>query len=199
MPEITSLPHAAPIQMRESDVGPGRAFRRTLGLWCHDLTVQLQRSRLGPPPSWAATVRATLSGSLLGVIAAAAAARNPNAVVIMPGGVIAVTMLFRSRIRTWVVIVSAILAGILSGLLWLAFNGAHATQWVLAADAGLCPIAAVGVARLLTLIAPVAMVVGQPADEVPGTTPARQSDSTAPPATDDAAPPLPADLIQRPH
>jgi hypothetical protein len=116
----------------------------------------------------------------------------------MPGAVIAVVMLFRRRIRTWAVIVSAILAGILSGLLWLAFNAAHATHWVLPADAGLCPIAAVGVARLLMLITSASMDSREPADEAAGTTPAWRPGTTVPlPAIDPAAPPLPADLIQR--
>lgn len=160
--------------------------------------MQARHLRLGPPPSWGTIIRATLSCSLIGVIAAvgqAAVTPDPNSVVVMPGSVIAVSMLFRRRIRLWAIIVAAILAAILAGLLWLAFNGAHAARWVLVADAGLCPMAAIAIARLLTFLAPATAVASRPADEIPAQQP---STATSAPASDSAEPPLPADLIQRP-
>lgn len=161
------------------------------------------RDRLGPPPSWSAIVKATLSCSLIGVLAAigvAASAPDPTSVVVIPGAVTAATMLFRRRFPAWAVIVSIMLAGILSGPLWLAFNSAHATRWALVADAGLCPIAGVAVARLLEFMNPEIMITSQPAEGVhekesvqrPGT-------AMGSPTRDPVAPPLPADLIQPPQ
>lgn len=165
--------------------------------------MQAQRSRLGPPPSWTTILKATLGGSLIGAFAAigaAASTPDPNSAVVMPGAVIAVAMLFRRRIRAWAIVVSAILAAILSGPLWLAFNAAHAGRWFLVADAGLCPVAAVAVARLLSLMSPAIMAASQSADQFDGTEPARQPGAAPPPpASDPAAPPLPADLLQPPQ
>jgi hypothetical protein len=122
---------------------------------------------------------------------------DPNAVVVMPGAVVAATMVFRRRIRAWAIIFSAIVGAVLSGPLWLSFNIVHAARWVLVADAALCPMAALGVAWLLTHIRPAATVTGSPTGDVSDTEPAGLPNvATSPPSSDPAEPPLPADLVQ---
>jgi hypothetical protein len=183
--------------------------------WVQRLRLAWMPDPRWPVPSWASVTRGTLIGSLIGVIVAFAAiwARSPNWIPVLPGAGAAAWLLWRRWIRIWVIVVSALVAGVLAALVWWPFYSAHVVLWSLAANAGVCPIAGVSVARLLTLIRPVTLVarpqvspatmaqLGQlyrgsrirspvlpPGD--PGELPSPQSDPGEPPP-----PPLPADLI----
>jgi hypothetical protein len=125
------------------------------------LTVQKRTIRGGPPPSWAKIVKLTLLASLLGAAVASfialqppppGQATTPTGYAAILGGITALSMLMQRRVKFWIIAVAVITAAILSGVWWAILGAVHAAQWAGAADAGLCPIAGVAVAWLLTLI-----------------------------------------------
>ncbi len=79
-------------------------------------------------------------------------ATTPTGYAAILGGIVAVSMLIQRRVKFWIIAVAMITAAILSGAWWGILGAVHAAQWAGAADAGLCPIAGVAVAWLLTLI-----------------------------------------------
>jgi hypothetical protein len=104
--------------------------------------------------SWLGVVRATALAGLCGALleaGIAAGTAQPNPIGVLPGATTALVLLYRRGVGGLTITMAVVAAVASSGLIWLAFASLLVTRWVTVADAVICPLAAVAVARLLML------------------------------------------------